>query len=304
MRAQSISDAHGLPRPARQLTRLVFLSHPYAWASQFHGNPAAAAKPRYGGFTGAQLVAMEQQVSRRWPEEIRRLGPDDALVVNGFPWGGATVLADDGPGAPVLRAARERLGDRFLLTCSEPGEAYGRQIVEQFSARGYALNPASLASEGWGQSFEGCLPRWAGGMAAGIGIPRGIPMRYELTFPDAPFAMTGRFLRRIAIGGTDVSLYLFVAADGRPFGIFFPGIVRDTEPTRFALCSVAPGRVEFTTKRGEPVELLPQDGTTAVPLHVDGRGDPVYIWSRGLGLEEFVASLAVAPGHGRGGSSD
>ncbi len=278
----------------RLLRRLVFLSHPYAWECQFSGNPEAAARPRYAGYTGAELVAMERRVSRLWPDAIGRLGPEDAMVINGPGWGNPRLAMTDGSLRPAWESAEKHMGDRLLLTVSDPGESYGRKILEEFRSRGYAFDPRTLAGEGWGQSFEGCLPRWAGGIAAAIGMPRGIPMRYELTFPDAPFAMTGKFVDRLAIDETDVYLYLFASKEQRPFGIFFPGVIPDNGPPRFARFAADPTRFEFTTKRAEPFPIRAQRGTFAVPLNIDGRGDPVYVWSKGLAAPEFKSVLAVA----------
>ena len=119
-------------------------------------------------------------------------------------------------------------------------------------------------------------------------------MRYDMTFPDAPFAMTGRFVERVAIGQTDVCLYLFASKDNRPFGIFFPGIVRDNELRRYARFTIDPNEVEFTTKRAEPQPIRARDKSFAVPLPVDGRGDPIYIWSKRLAASEFRSALAAA----------
>jgi hypothetical protein len=273
---------------------LVFLSHPYAWEHRFSGNPEAAARPCYAGYTGAELLAMERRVSRLWPDAIRRLGPEDAMVINGPGWGNPRLAMRDGSLRPAWEAAQKHMGDRLLLTVSDPGESYGRKIVEQFRSRGYAFDSRTLAGEGWGQSFEGCVPRWAGGIAAAIGMPRGIPMRYDLTFPDAPFAMTGKFVDRLAIGETDVYLYLFASKDNRPFGIFFPGVIPDNGPRRFARFAVDPKQVEFTTKRAEPFPIRAQGQTFAVPLNTDGRGDPIYVWSKGLAASEFRSALAAA----------
>lgn len=282
-------------RPAsRLLKRLVFVSHPYAWESQFVGRPEALAKPRWGGFTAAELIEMERRVSRRWPEEVCRLGLEDALVINGFNPHHAKVIKADGPLGTIWEAGQKHLGDRCLITADSPGEAYGRKVVEQFRARGYVFDPRTLVGEGWGQSFEGCLPRWAGGIAAAIGMPRGIAMRYEMTFPDAPFAMTGRFVQRLTIGQTDVCLYLLASKEGRPLGIFFPGVIHDQEPRRFARLSLETGTVEFTTKRAEPYEIRPQGESFAVPLNVDGRGDPIYVWSKGLAADLFRNALTTA----------
>ncbi|NLX99351.1 MAG: hypothetical protein GXY83_24705 [Rhodopirellula sp.] len=270
----------------------MFVSHPYAWETQLLGRTEELTQQRWGGFTGAELVEMERRVSRRWPEEISQCGPETALVINGFNTNHAKRI--DGPLGTIWDAGQKHLGDRCLITADSPGEAYGRKIIEQFRARGYVFDPCTLVSEGWGQSFEGCLPRWAGGVAAAIGMPGGIPMRYDMTFPDAPFAMTGRFVQRLRIGQTDVYLYLLASRDGRPLGIFFPGVIYDSEPRRFARLALDPEKVEFTTKRAEPYQISPQGKSLAVPLNIDGRGDPIYVWSKGLAANVFKNALAAA----------
>ena len=292
--AGSVADQPATGRRApRLLKRLLFLSHPCAWECQFYGKPEAAAKPRYAGYAGTELIEMECRISRLWPDEIRRLGPEDALVVNSAGGSNPRLVAAAGPLGPACEAAQKHMRDRCLITVSGPGEAYGRKLLDQFRSRGHTFDPRTLVGEGRGQSFEGCLPRWAGGIAAAIGMRRGIPMRYDMTFPDAPFAMTGAFAERLAIGQTDVYLYLFASEDERPFGIFFPGVIRDIEPPRFAKCSADPNKVEFTTKRAEPRQLRPREQTFAVRLNIDGRGDPIYVWSKGLSAPEFKNVLAA-----------
>lgn len=81
--------------------------------------------------------------------------------------------------------------------------------------------------------------------------------------------------------------------EGRPLGIFFPGLIHDQEPQRFARFSLDPEQVEFTTKRAEPYQIRPQGKRFAVPLHVDGRGDPIYVWSKGLAADPLQNALAT-----------
>ena len=127
-----------------------------------------------------------------------------------------------------------------------------------------------------------------------MGLAKGFPMRYELTFPDAPFAMTGNFLERVALGDSDVSLYLSESKEGRPFAIFFPGVLRDGESTRYVELAVDRASVEFTNKRGEPATVPRQEDRFRVPLYVDGYGAPVYIWGKDVQTPAFKAALAAA----------
>ena len=285
----------------RQLERLVFLSHPYAWELQFARNPRHAESYRWGGFGAADLVAMERRVSSRWPQEIGKLGPKDALIVNYFGGRPPDAELEKGPIAPLLQVARSHLGDRYLLLFgTQSNNEGGREIQRQFREKGYTYDPAAVSTESWGQSTEGCVANYAAHFAEGMGLPKGFPIRYELTFPDAPFAMTGKFLERIALGDSDVSLYLSESKEGRPFAIFFPGVLRDGESNRYVEFAIDPPCVEFTNKKGEPVTVPREEGRFRVPLFVDGYGAPVYIWAKGIPTPALKAALAAARVSARG----
>lgn len=275
----------------KNLTRLVFLCHPYAWEVQFRLGSRDIDTYTWGGFSGREILAMERKVSRRWPGEIQKLGPEEALVV--VTMGIADREGEEVVIAPVVKAAREHLNRRGLIVRSrpDPAESLGRLIKQALLDNGYTYDPSSLVTEAWGQSFEGCAPNYSGHAAAGMGLPLGFPMRYDLTFPDAPFAMTAEFVERVPIANTDLSLYLFEGQEGRPFAIYFPGVVRDDEPTRIVRFTADPSQVEFSTKRGERRSVSFWDGTYSIPLHVDGSGDPIYIWGNGVTTGELKECL-------------
>lgn len=290
--ARSASPEESSPR---QLERLIFLSHPYAWELQFARNPHGADDYRWGNFGAADLVAMERRVSSRWPRAVGKLGPKDALIVNYFGGRPPDAELEKGPIAPLVRVAREHLGDRYLLLFgTQSNNEGGREIQRQFREKGYTYDPATVSTESWGQSTEGCVANFAAHFAEGMGLAKGFPMRYELTFPDAPFAITGKFLERVALGDSDVSLYLSESKEGRPFAIFFPGVLRDGESNRYVEFAIDPSHVEFTNKKGEPVTVPREEGHFRVPLHVDGYGAPVYIWAKAIQTPALKAAIAAA----------
>ena len=55
---------------------------------------------------------------------------------------------------------------------------------------------ATVRAVAWGQSTEGCVQWFASHFAAGL--PRGFRLDYPRTFPDAPFAMVGRFVESLS----------------------------------------------------------------------------------------------------------
>ena len=145
-----------------------------------------------------------------------------------------------------------------------------------------------------GNQQKVAFPNYAAHLAAGMGLTRGFPMRYELTFPDAPFAMTGSYLERIALTNSDVCLYLSESKAGRPFAIFFPGFLRDGAAPRCVKFSAKPASVSFTNKKDEPVTVQHVNGSFRVPLYVDGQGEPIYIWGKDIAEPAFKRVLATA----------
>jgi len=283
------------PHARRMIDRLVFLSHPCAWELQFLQNTNRARTYRLADSTAVDLVRMERKVSSRWLEAIRQLGSNAFLIIDYFGGRPPDARLESGSVAPLLRAAREYLGDRYLvLFGTRPSNSEGVELRNRLLARGFTYDPATVSIESWDQSTEGCVANYGAHFAAGMGLRRGFPMHYELTFPDAPFAMTGRYLERFSLGNTDVSCYLSEDSEGHPFAIFFPGMLRDGESNRQVILTLKPGQVRFTDKMGNLVTLLSDNGSFRIPLYVDGYGKPVYAWGKKLATAEFRAALAAA----------
>jgi len=136
----------------RQIKRLILLCHPYAWELQFARDPRRAKTYRWGGFNAADLGAMERRVSSRWLREVRKLGPNDFLIINYFGGGFRDKDLQKGPIAPLLRAAREHLGDRYLLLFgTAPKDEWGRRIQHLMREKGYTYDASAVATESWGQ---------------------------------------------------------------------------------------------------------------------------------------------------------
>ncbi len=267
--------------------RVIFVSHPYAWRSQY---PGRGEQVVYAGLTARQLVEMENAVAARWLEAVAHAGPRTAIVINGYSNDPAVRESQMGP---LLEVVRRCMPGRSLITMHDANEAMGRHIVEHFRSTGRPIDDRT-AWEAWGQSTEGCVPNWAGHIAAGAGVGRGIAMEYEMTFPDAAFAMTATFLKRKRIGDTDVCGYLSRAKDGELFAIYFAGVIHDFEAPRHVLLPAGTTAVHFTDKLGGPVELPHTAGCFRVPLGV-APVKPVYIRAgRAVTLEQFEGLLDAA----------
>ena len=270
------------------VTELTFLSHPFAWELQGQGlgPDELGADNRWGGFSLAELIAMEQQVSSKWVPAVRALGRGPVLLINHM------VPEDEvqrghGPSSQLSRAAREHMGDCRVveLYLAPPTNAVGREVASMLAARGLKMDPRTVVTQAWGQSTEGCAQWFASHFAVGLGLHRGFPLQYSLTFPDAPFMMRGEFRERLAVqqapqGSDDVSAYLFLSATGQPFAMLLPGVMRDNQCPRTVRLRAAAGAVSFSNKRGEQlvVEAAGTDRWTEA-------GEQLLEWALMVGLE-------------------
>ena len=284
------------PAKPKKIKRLVYLSHPYAWEmSAYREDPTEKLnKPIYKGFTLQELIENERKVSSRWPSEIKKLGPEDALVMNTQNLG-AALESVNGVYGPVIRAAKGKLGGRFLITSEPDTEEHGRSIKAKLLDKGYYYDPKTLITEGWGQSFEGCLMRFGGRAAAGMGLPKGFPIRVEMAVPDAYFAMNAKFVETVAVGDTDVWLHIFEDGQGRCFGIYQCGLIYDTQPKRHAIINTKAEKLEFTNVLGDERNVPYTGEAYHFPLeYITSYEDILYIWGKGMTIEEFKSALSKA----------
>ena len=170
------------------------------------------------------------------------------------------VRQGSGPSTQLSRAAREHLGDRRVveLFLARPTNAAGREAAAMMAVRGLKYDPQTVATEAWGQSTEGCVQWFASHFAVGLELPRGFPLRYSLTFPDAPFCMAvggTDFVERIVVQDSDVSAYVFRTAAGQPFALLVPGVMRDDQGARTIRLRAAVGAINFSNKVGQPLRV-------------------------------------------------
>ena len=236
------------------VSRLVFLSHPFAWELEWNALP----DQRWGGFTMPELVAIERKVSSRWVAELEALDPRTTVVIINYTKDQVEVEHGSGPCTVLSRAARAHFGMRLLeLYLTPPTNYIGRQLGETLAQRGLMFDPDRVETEAWGQSTEGCVQWFASHYACGLWLPRGFPIRYDLTVPDAPFCMLGRFVQRLSVPHTDISGYVFEsAAVGRqPFVLLAPGVMRDQQRPRVVRLRAPTGSLAFTNKQGVPLSI-------------------------------------------------
>ncbi len=205
-----------------------FLIHGFCYAEM------AAA----GGLPGHLLPFLEREMrcARAWRSAVGGLGPDDLLAV--VPWPGpsrgpvrdfvslaASALgdrfllldaADDGHGA-LGRAAKAGI-DPAILRAFAPSPAdydaalnreeldtglhcaaLAGQFLALLAERGHRIDPGSVASSAWGASFDGCVTKYSLYLRRLLGWARPVAIAFDLTVPDAHFALGAHQVEVVAV---------------------------------------------------------------------------------------------------------
>ncbi len=192
-----------------QIEHIIFLIHPCCYEPL---SPEAIHRNNQRLF-----LEREREVKRRWLAELAAL-PANTLV---FQLGGPTDLRDQ---------AVEYLGESLVFypdtRFPENGDLaeYYCRLTDDFndhcSAHGLSFESATVKSELWGESFEGCVPGYGGAFAQYLGLQRSPKMRFEMTVYDSRFLHTAKDWITIPLPGSDVEAWLFTCSDGTGAAMF------------------------------------------------------------------------------------
>ena len=162
-------------------------------------------------------VEIEREVKGRWLAELSRRPANTLFVQLGGP-------------AYLREAAVESLGEAAVFYPRTPFpeskdlREYYRGLASDFrthiSGHDLDFDPATVTSELWGESFEGCVPGYGGAFAEYLGLKRAPRMRFEMTVYDSSFLYGARGHEVIPIAESDVEAWLFECHDGTAAAIF------------------------------------------------------------------------------------
>ena len=155
-------------------------------------------------------VEREQEVRERWLATMAEL-PRHTLFVQ---LGGPAYLRD---------AAEIHLGSAFVFypktRFPDDGDrrTYYQDLADDFrthvSTHRLRFEPATVTSELWGESFEGCVPGYAGAFAEYLRLEIPPKMRFEMTVYDSRFLHGARRWETVQIADSDVEAWLFECHD-------------------------------------------------------------------------------------------
>ncbi|NKB70642.1 MAG: hypothetical protein GKR89_26530 [Candidatus Latescibacteria bacterium] len=225
-----------------QIEHIIFLIHPCCY------EPLSAEDVRRDNL---QLyVDLEKEIKGRWFQALAERPPNTLLLQ----LGGPEELCDQ---------AVEYLGQAavFYPQTSFPDNAdlaeYYRRLTVDFhvhiAAHGLSFNPATITSELWGESFEGCVPGYGGALAQYLGLALAPKMRFEMTVYDSRFLAGAKIWEVVPIAGSDVEAWIFECYDGTGAAMFQARQTAQWIDRRRIELQLDDRRLQVCTKQGHTI---------------------------------------------------
>ena len=136
-------------------------------------------------------------------------------------------------------------------------EDINQQILQQMATEGLTFDPATAKADIWGESFEGCAPRFGSAIASYLGLKTPTTLDYNMGVPDAPHLLNATFLQTVPVPASDVEAYIFDLNDGRLAALFRSTLTPQGLDYRPIELQLDPAIFSVLTKQGDTV--WPQD---------------------------------------------
>ena len=242
------------------------------------------------------FVQREEQVKQRWLQALSER-PENTLFLQ---LGGPEYLKESAVGD---------LGEAAVFYPRTPfpenGDLreYYRRLASDFcahiSVHQLQLDTATVTSELWGESFEGCVPGYGGAFAEYLGLGCPPEMRFDMTVYDSRFLYGAQRWEIIPIDGCDVEAWLFECHDGTGAAIFQSRLTAQWVDERRVHLQLDDRRLQICTKNGHTIwPHTPWE--KGKPEQVDAYSmtltDCNWRWIRGIGMtiDDFRAVISAA----------
>ena len=225
--------------PPLKIQNVVYLIH----ASLYEGleKKGALAAGNYEIYREREKLCQQ-----RWRQRINALGANDLFV---------QLYGDQS----ILAYARQKLGERRVIAPSAKWEAglaanvYHDRLADSFrrqlADKQLELDLGTVPWELAGESFEGCVYTYGGGMASSLGMDQPAVINFDLTVPDARFLCGATLVETFTVAGSDVNAYVFDGPEGYYIGAFLPGL-RDHRTPHITLPLADVSKVSVVNKIG------------------------------------------------------
>lgn len=260
---------------------IIFLIHPCCYEDL---GAEAVRKDNLSLF-----LEREEKVKQHWLDALADR-PENTLFLQ---LGGPTYLR---------KCAVEHLGEAAVFypqtAFPESGDLreYYQCLASDFrdhiSAHELKLDTATVTSELWGESFEGCVPGYGGAFAEYLSLQIPPRMRFEMTVFDSRFLHGARHVEVVPTDGCDVEAWLFQCHDGTSAAMFQSRLRAQWVDKRQLHLQLDDRRLQVCTKNGHTV-WPPTPWEKGKPERVDAYSmtlaDCNWRWIRSVGMayEDF-----------------
>ena len=196
------------------------------------------------------FIEREEEVKQRWLQTLTKQ-PANTLF---FQLGGPDSLRE---------IAVANLGDAAVFYPRTPFpengnlREYYRCLASDFrdhiSVHQLQLEMATVTSELWGESFEGCVPGYGGAFAEYLGLRCSPQMRFEMTVYDSRFLYNAQRWEVIPIDKCDVEAWLFECHDGTGAAMFQSRLTAQWVDERRVHLRLDDRRLQICTKNGHTI---------------------------------------------------
>jgi len=121
-------------------------------------------------------------------------------------------------------------------------------LLRKLRERDLTIAPSSLATEAWGESFDGCVTKYSISLRRLLGLERPVDIVFDKGVPDAAFLLEAELLELVELEH-DLRLSVF-ETDDRLAALFVSTRDSLAQPARRVKVPVDPQRVTVCTKRG------------------------------------------------------
>ena len=269
-----------------QIKHLIFLIHPCCYEG---ADPELIRRNNWSLFLDREL-----EVKKRWLEAVRgqsagtllmqRYGPLELFAALQEPLGEPNawyVMAEYTEGLEQADFLRR------LVAC----------IYEHVEKYDLIIDPATVSSELWGESFEGCAPGYGGAFAQALGLKRPPQMKFEMTVYDSRFLYGARSWESVPLAGSDIEAWLFECHDGSSAAIYQARLSAqwlDHRPIRLQL---DPGRILVCNKRGHtawPPKPWEKRDSQELQSYTLTTADSRWLRTVGMKFDEFRELISTA----------
>jgi hypothetical protein len=263
--------------PCLQVTHIIFAIHDLLYQN------LPPAKLKTGDYE--LFLEVEREVETRQLVAIRAATSTTLFVQH------------EGPKTSLQKPCKSALGARRCIynMAAGPYADMATSLLAHTSNNSIVFDPATVTSELWGESYEGCVPGYGGAYAQFLGLQVQPNMRFDMCVFDSRFLYKSSIMIKIPnlANGSDIEAAVFQLWDNSTAASFQCRLCAMWQDRRKLVLDVDPNKVSLVTKAGftlfpktpgDPHGTYPQTNETVSLMMSHCVGDNTGCWLRGRAM--------------------